>query len=492
MRTLPRILHPSGMLVIGVSIGLFNPSSTRVRGAEPGAANAEKKADLGRTELEPDEYLDLLGDLQGNILEDHQREHAEVIFLKIEPDRAAVAKQWIRDFATRYVTSAVAQRELGNSGVFYGFYLSASGYGTLGIPATKIPEDDDFTFGLKNPETVKKLGDPDPAGWEKPYQGDIDAMILVGSNDRGTLASRSADIQNGVRGMAKILTTESISNLRDRTGQEIEHFGFADSVSQPLFFKAQIERQGRSAYDPSAPLKLVLVPDPNGRHPYSCGSYLVVRKLRQDVSRFREGVEEMARTLKIDPELAAAYVIGRFRDGTPVALSSSPRGVKPPPNDFNFAGDADGTKCPFHAHILKMNPRGSTADHFEKIHRIVRRSMMYGVGDDGQPRPDGDVGMLFQSFQANINNQFAFHQKDWANTDSFPRAGTGPDPLIGQLSKVGSPTGQDQEVQGDDIPKYPREWGKPGTQPYNLARCVTMRGGEYFFAPSLSFLKDLE
>lgn len=492
MRKLPGILHAAGMLVIGVSLGLCNPSSSAVWGTEPGAATAEKKVDLGRTELGPDEDLDMLGDLQGNILEDHQREHAEVIFLKFAPDRAADVKAWIRDFATRHVTSAVAQRALGGPGGFYGFYLSATGYGKLGIPATKIPEDDDFTFGLKNQETVKKLGDPDPAGWEGPYRGDVDAMILVGYNDRDTLASRSADIQNSVRGVAEVLTTEPISNLRDRTGQEIEHFGFADSVSQPLFFKAQLESQVRSAYDPSAPLKLVLVPDPNGRHPYSCGSYLVVRKLRQDVARFREGVEEMARSLKIDPELAAAYVIGRFRDGTPVALSSSPQGVKPPPNDFNFAADPDATKCPFHAHILKMNPRGSSGDHFEKIHRIVRRSMMYGVGDDGQPRPDGEVGMLFQCYQANINNQFSFHQKDWANTDSFPRAGTGPDPLIGQLSKVGSPTGQDQEVQGDDIPKYPREWGKPGTQPYNLARCVTMRGGEYFFAPSLSFLRNLE
>src|SRR5690606_23490485 len=92
--------------------------------------------------------------------------------------------------------------------------------------------------------------------------------------------------------------------------------------------------------------------------------------------------------------------------------------------------------------------------------------------------PEGGVGLLFMSFQASIVDQFEFVQKAFCNTPSFPVPDTGLDPIIGQ---AGNPKfGRDYQ--------FPAHYGQtspaiPGTfEPF-----VHMRGGEYFFAPSIMF-----
>lgn len=63
----------------------------------------------------------------------------------------------------------------------------------------------------------------------------------------------------------------------------------------------------------------------------------------------------------------------------------------------------------------------------------------------------------------------------------FVRADTGIDPVIGQ-----------KEVNGRPIEQHwPREWGKAGGTPFHFADCVKLKGGEFFFAPSIPFLRSL-
>ena len=64
---------------------------------------------------------------------------------------------------------------------------------------------------------------------------------------------------------------------------------------------------------------------------------------------------------------------------------------------------------------------------------------------------------------------------------AFPSAGVGVDPIIGQ--GVGKSVAQTWPLNWDDV--------GGGTQTLNFANFVTMRGGEYFFAPSLTFFKNL-
>ncbi|MEJ6485359.1 hypothetical protein N0Y54_29305 [Nostoc punctiforme UO1] len=83
----------------------------------------------------PGQYEELLEDLQGNILNSHGRDYSVYLFLQFKPDRTDMAKQWIRDFAQKYVKSAKQQADSArcyreqciNGGVFSNFFLSRKG-----------------------------------------------------------------------------------------------------------------------------------------------------------------------------------------------------------------------------------------------------------------------------------------------------------------------------------------------------------------------------
>jgi hypothetical protein len=108
---------------------------------------------------------------------------------------------------------------------------------------------------------------------------------------------------------------------------------------------------------------------------------------------------------------------------------------------------------------------------------------------DSQPEQfpsGGGVGLLFQSFQADLGAQFEFIQKAWVNNASFPLSNpagkTGIDPVLGQ---GGTPA--------DRSYKWPAAYGKPGVNPITAGfeAFVRMKGGQYFFAPSIDGLKAL-
>jgi deferrochelatase/peroxidase EfeB len=269
----------------------------------------------------------------------------------------------------------------------------------------------------------------------------------------------------------------------------------------------QPKESGVQRWDPSAPLDLILVVDPYAAPQADCfGSYLVFRKLEQNVRGFQERGEQLAQWLGLKgsaAQRAGAMLMGRFRDGTP--LTSSPvdgmsEGVS---NNFNYAEDIDGTRCPFSAHIRKVNPRGERArvqgesttwgwnaelQDQERRRRIVRRGITYGerhVQPKDNPRkeqmPTRDVGLLFMCFQSSLANQFGFLQKIWANSPDFVSKNTGIDPLAGQHRHHSCPVDQ----------RWPLKWGKPEMTPFDFRGFVTMKGGEFLFAPNIQFLKSL-
>ena len=115
----------------------------------------------------------------------------------------------------------------------------------------------------------------------------------------------------------------------------------------------------------------------------------------------------------------------------------------------------------------------------ERGHRIVRRSINFGRPEDVGTSP---VGMYFLCFQADLGLQFEFIQATWANTVGFLQPSTGVDPIIGQRNNL--PQGQE----------WPKAWGDPsaGSTRVQVSDFVTLKGGEYFFAPSVGFLKNIE
>ena len=145
------------------------------------------------------------------------------------------------------------------------------------------------------------------------------------------------------------------------------------------------------------PLQTALVKDPGVYDDVSYGSFFIFRKLEQFVRGFKKREVEIAEILSLEgekSELAGAMIVGRFEDGTPVTMSDEARKLKPP-NDFNYAGDP-GSRCPFHAHIRKVNPRGSSGTE-ERSHIMARR----GIPFEDKPR-SADFEEFPESVQADI------------------------------------------------------------------------------------------
>ncbi|MET9734805.1 hypothetical protein ABZZ79_30450 [Streptomyces sp. NPDC006458] len=522
--------------------------------------------DLKQTAIDPDVAVpptrntvealrDALGDLQGNILKSHGRDHSRHLFITFAVDTAEQrqkARAWLAGMVSENrVTSALQQwdtakahREAletirGNGGVsakdatallksasgaFYGLLVSAAGYRDLKVPALSLPDDPSFRAGAK--AQVGLLNDPPVDKWEDQFQRTLHALVIVADDFPDRLDWLAAELHAELTALGAKISEEHGTAMRldadgkpDPQAPVREHFGFVDGISQPLFYARDIEdahtRQGGiDRYDPSAPLDQVLVPDPGGAD-HSYGSYFVYRKLEQDVAGFRRDEQALAKKItanarpkykETDPvpqeyvDLAGAYMVGRFQDGTPV-VDRPVKGLGPLPNNFDYDADPDGVRCPFQGHIRKSNPRGDKQRQFgqpvtqERTVRIVRRGISYGKVTL-TPDPDDKVGLLFLCAQSSIADQFEFIQNQWANNPVFLRDGSGIDPVIGRRPP-GSTT------------KYPADWPKlygsrndldfsqnpprvvGHTFTETVGEWVTMKGGEYFFVPSLTTLKSL-
>jgi Dyp-type peroxidase family len=457
--------------------------------------------------LKDAEYRPLLRDLQGNIIKGNGRENAVHLFLKFKDGQPDQVKEWLGEFTRQYVTSAWAQayeaenyRQTGIKGsVFTNVFLTIFGYDYLGLIGNELPFDDDFFLGgMKDPNSQIGFADPTVNQWEAGLQQTFHGLIMMADDNLEGLLQVVDKVTNSLSVIADIVHRDDGFVLRNKDNKVIEHFGFRDGVSQPLFVTRDIETERKfdptnfSNWDPRAPLSLVLLKDPFGKTPDSYGSYLVYRKLEQNVPGWNNDVvNNLAPALnstgdptKNDPALAGAYTMGRFQDGTPVVLTDSAMGADT--NNFNYLNDTTGSKCPFHSHIRKTNPRGDTGHLIsteipleeEKMHRIVRRAVSYGEPDRDQAQETGS-GLLFLCFQSNITNQFAFMQKRWANTGGFIEPGTGTDPVIGQ----GGPF-----TEGYN---WPKTWGSTERTQADFSHWVNFKGGEFFFTPSLSFLESL-
>jgi Dyp-type peroxidase family len=463
-----------------------------------------------------EEAKDLLKEIQGNILTGHGRPNTVNLFLRFKEGKAPELRKKLSELLPEVVTSAAKQRDDKDrkkqgdgSGIFGAFFLTASGYGGLGFTEKQLTEgfveepdpSSDFNPTFKEGMKASRaaLEDPDPHGWDEPFRNSIDALILLAGEDADALQQKAdwlkqqlapfADEVGRVKGKARFnAQPEGIARPQEKP-QGIEHFGFVDGRSQPVFFEEDltIAKEGRTEHwNPQAQLDLVLTRDPMvPNNDYAFGSYYVFRKLEQNVLAFEKAVDTLTTALELpagDRELAAAMFIGRFRDGTPLLQSPRPTGQAPPDNDFRFDGQ-QSDKCPFHAHIRKVNPRGDARPEVQAMERrIVRRGISYGERDpQAADRPEHGVGLLFACYQANIAKQFAFIQRAWANSALFAQAGTGPDPLVG----VPLPNIKQQ---------WPKAWGDATKKPLSLGLggYVRMKGGEYFFAPSMAFFKKLK
>ncbi len=529
---------------------------------------ADNLLDLRLINQDEPKLVEFLKDLQGNILKGHGRDYAAHIFIAFDkPEQIQRVKRWI---ASLNITSAKAQFDGAESyrqkridaGLFTHIAFSANGYAALDIAGKKQPQGANlqnrptnldngkpfyanaFQQGMKARQSV--LLDPCPKEWESEFQLPIDAVVILADDNSKELKIATTKMVEDLKPIATVRTVEYGRTLRRKFQQKptlhgsvnpkptaneielvVEHFGYADGVSQPIFLQKQYEREkelrGIGTWDPAAPLKLALIRDPNGHTKFSFGSFLVFRKLEQNVKGFKIAEAKLGKSLGLPKDLVGAMAVGRFEDGSPVVLKPDDGAwatQKPPavPNDFDYSGDQRALKCPFHAHIRKSNPRlesvkpgGPFAQSKEEElgHRIARRGITYGGPlsnfDDLNGLPTGGVGLLFMCYQSDIWEQFEFIQRFWCDNPNFLEPGlsegkhpyydkTGLDAVIGQ--KQGNQTDPVIGEVPNPPQNWPSQWNKPTVKPKippenQFGQFVTLKGGEYFFSPSISFLKKL-
>ena len=214
------------------------------------------------------------------------------------------------------------------------------------------------------------------------------------------------------------------------------------------------------------------------------GTFMAFRKFHMDVAAFRKYLRAQANSPE-EEELVAAKMVGRWRSGAPLVLApdhddpalgaDSTRN-----NDFGYADDMKGLKCPFSAHIRRVNPRDALKNDIVAVnlHHFLRRGTNYGpplpegvLEDDGAER-----GGVFLLIGAHLQRQFEFVQSQWVTDGNFISHGTEQDPIIGNNEGDGVFT----------IPKRPVRRRLQG-----LPAFVTVRGGEYCFLPGLRALRWL-
>jgi Dyp-type peroxidase family len=353
------------------------------------------------------------------------------------------------------------------------------------------------------------LGDPRHDGsetWDAGLRpGEPHVLVTLSARVAEVLARRRCSLQKAVacsRGGLEI-THEVLTTLLESDGNEQfgrEHFGFADGLAQPSIAGDGVgpyERPGKGVpaqdgdWRPIEPGEFVLgYRDEDGITPRApeepfdrdC-SFMVVRKLHQDVAAFTTWLRSQARPGR-DAELVAAKILGRWRDGTPLVIS--PKAPKLASldkreraqtiNDFGYWGDPDGLRCPLGAHVRRANPRDTFgADHLRTLrHRIIRRGMPYGPPPIDPLLPDGvDRGLMFACYQASIERQFEVVQR-WLNDGDAFGLGDEKDFLL---------SGEDRgrmTIQGDRTIYLSRG-----------SRLVTLKGGGYFFTPSIAALREI-
>jgi Dyp-type peroxidase family len=440
---------------------------------------------------------------------------------------------------------------------------------------------------------VNVLDDPadseaegNPRNWVFGGPGnEADVVIIVGSDDPNDLAATVSRIEQSIyggrtfdgrplnSGVQIIYKQEGATLPPPLTGHE--HFGFLDGVSQPgirgrispdptdvltLRQNPDDPDQGKPGQDLLWPGEFVfgysgqdpqateeeggiakegpnsLDPDPENQPPVGPdwakdGSYLVIRRLRQDVAGFHRFLEGVGQSIGSDAATVGAKLVGRWKSGAPIMRATEQTGDIPAladddcaNNHFEFAdasnsipaqapdsglcsdnthpqsqGDPSGAVCPFGAHIRKTYPRDDTGtlspgigEITTQTHRLLRRGIPFGTTffppkDPEKTKDAGNRGLVFAAYQTSITEQFEFVQSAWVNNPAFknvPEDGqlvSGHDLIIGQNNGEGGSRerrcpihvkGQRHELVA------PVDW-------------VIPTGGGYFFAPSISALEML-
>ncbi len=452
-------------------------------------------------------------------------EHDHACFVLLAVVNPALARQWVARLAGIVSTTAVRPKQGAVNVAF-----TAAGLRALGLPAEAIATFQiEFQEGMagRSPPPASAgtaeshrsriLGDTgasDPATWVwgGPAQPATHALLTIYATSADELAQLLEAERSQYQGLKELYVRDTLK-LPDRR----EHFGFADGIAQPdvegsgartrkdgaaspvkagEFVLGYTNEYGKLPASPTLNAALdpagYLSAGESGRDLGRNGTYLVVRQLEQDVELFWRTMDEQSRAGgRTDREAAvalAAKCIGRWPSGAPLVRSPERDDAQfGNDNGFGFRDDLAGLKCPVASHIRRSNPRDSLEPGPEASlvvvnrHRILRRGRSYGkpLAPFEPERVKAERGLFFICVNTNIRRQFEFIQQTWLNNPKFDGLYRDKDPIAGDASA-------DEGGGTFTIPAAPERQQLTG-----LPRFVSVRGGEYFFLPSVRALRTL-
>ncbi|MDM0109061.1 Dyp-type peroxidase [Variovorax sp. J22R24] len=504
------------------------------------------------------------GNIQGNVIPGFNKDHQHYLFFRL--GKVGQSKHFLRwihplvssmDDVLSFVRAFRAmRRRLGVSdppmcSTWVNIAFSCHAIAQLvGKDDAAAFGDQSFRQGLAARSTF--LGDPTSPrhpGHAKHWKvggprNEADVLVIVAADHPSHLETMVDAIKaEAARNTLKLLFEQRGDTLPGRLRGH-EHFGFKDGVSQPGVRGKVSAAPGdyitpryvdpadpRAAFmarpgqilvwpgefllgEPRQATESLVAQAPgasNFPRWAALGSYLVSRRLRQDVPAFWGFVGAASGALGLPPMQFASQLVGRWPSGAPVMRTPAsdnatlagdewannhfiyndptrPIPLRPIPgytgDGFAQAGaDMLGLVCPHFAHIRKSNPRdiatdlGKPADTLMRF--LLRRGIPFGPAIAGVKRPpskllEAERGLMFISYGATIEQQFEFLTRRWVNSPVQPNFG-GHDPVIGQHDVRGVrdrfidmplPSGGSQRVQLCD------EW-------------VVATGGGYFFSPPI-------
>lgn len=465
--------------------------------------------------------------------------HASYALLQIKDN--AAARRWLGALADEITTGDVVADKPDKSSAppdrYVNVALTHTGLEKLGLTDEELkrfprefregmaPKPSNGNGASRRSGMLGDVGPNDPRKWtwggHKPHTS-VDILLMTFSTSAAAAAAAQAELfgSGGDPSECGLHLHVAMAGYLPEDGKE--HFGFRDGISQPVIRgSARARRLGTKEAKLSLvnPGELVLgypnerellPPSPSidpgrgaglpegpfgpdlGRN----GTYLVFRQLKQDVDAFNkflddESVEYRNMVDKEWKESLAAKLVGRWKNGAPLTrfpdadTYSVEYGTydnphdNPNTNEFFFSTeDPDGLRCPIGSHIRRANPRDSLGSlprmalRDSKRHRILRRGRNYGSKEGSDEK-----GLLFICLNTSIATQFEKIQHDWLNNPQFAGLFDERDPLLGQRSDGG---------RAMTLQSRPANLRFP-----SLGEFITVRGGAYFFLPSIRALRWL-
>ncbi|MEO8439729.1 MAG: peroxidase [Spartobacteria bacterium] len=484
------------------------------------------------------------GDVQGLVRFGYGK-MVEASYALLRVRNPAAARAWLRAAS---VSSGVAMDPPPTTALQIAF--TAYGLAQIGVPESVIAGfSPEFLTGMTEESRTRRLGDVDrnaPSQWSWGCGDTVPHLLVMFFAEPGGL---TGFIQS-CTGQAWSDAFEEMRWLKTADLDGVEPFGFTDGISQPQidWDRQRDPTKPQIDYSNIVALGEFLLGYPNEYNKYTDrpllepdvtsadllpaedapdkkdlarnGTYLVLRDLAQDVRGFWQFVRQATPDDAAAGEKLAAAMVGRTRAGDPlVPIQEEPIpgiGSKPDEarqNRFTYDSDPTGSACPFGAHVRRSNPRnpdfpGRPASLLKRLitmlgfgpkafrddlmspvrfHRILRRGREYGpelLPEHAlEPAPPNEParGLHFICLNANISRQFEFLQNAWIVNTKFSGMTGESDPLLGTRTEVPAcPVTADFNLPRD---------GRVRTRVSGLPQFVTVRGGAYFFLPSLRALR---